>query len=86
MLDNALLLFMMFALFHNYNFHHLFVILFVSMQVLALLQCSSIAMEDCYVFHCSNVGIVFVSSLSVDLIYVLQKLDKKNVVPFLASL
>ncbi len=56
------------------------------MQVLALLQCSSIAMEDCYVFHCSNVGIVFVSSLSVDLIYVLQKLDKKNIVPFLASL
>jgi hypothetical protein len=56
------------------------------MQVLALLQCSFIAMEDCYVFHCSNVGIVFVSSLCVDLIYVLQKLDKKTFVPFLASL
>lgn len=69
---------MMFVLFHNCNFHHLFVTLFVSIEVLALLHCSSIAMEDCYNFHCSNVGIVFVSSLSVDLIYVLQKLDKKN--------
>jgi hypothetical protein len=78
MLANALLLFMMFALFHNCNFHHLF----VSMQVLALLQCSSIAMEDCYVFHCSNVGIVIVSSLSLDLIYVLQKLDKKKLFHF----
>jgi hypothetical protein len=75
MLANALLFFMMFALFHNCNFHHLFVILFVSMQLLALLQC-------CYVFHCSNVGIVFVSSLSVDLIYVLQKLDKKQLFHF----